>query len=92
MSQTYPAEHVLNDHERQLVMNNGIEYIDDFTLVSAPKLHAWTKVPMEKIQALYISAEAMIKEFHAEKKIEIEEIQVARAAWRARVEDEELNY
>lgn len=92
MAQIYPVQHVLDNHECELVMTNGIEYIDDFTLVSGTKIHAWTKIPMEKIQALYVSAEAMIKEFHTEKKIEIEEIQEFRAAWCTRVEDNEPNY
>lgn len=74
MSKSHPAEHILDGQEYELVSSSGIEYIDDFTLVSKAKLHTWTRVPPEKIHTLYGSAEVMIRDFHAEKKGEIEEI------------------
>jgi hypothetical protein len=85
MSQTLSVEHTLEDHEYKSVMSNGIEYLDDFTLVSAAKLHTWTCIPMGKIRTLYGCAETMIRDFHAGKEEEIKEIQEFRAAGRAEI-------
>jgi hypothetical protein len=79
MNEALSGEHVLKDHEYKLVLSSGIEYLDDFTLVSAAKLHTWTYIPMEKIHRLYGCAEAMIREFHAGKEKEIMEIWEFRA-------------
>ena len=80
MSQTLSVEHTLEDHEYKLVMSNGIEYLDDFTLTSAAKLHTWTRIPMGKICTLYECAEAMVRDFHAGKEKEVREIREFRAA------------
>jgi hypothetical protein len=74
------SEYILLERECQLVMSNGVEYLDDFTSVSCVKLHAWTGIPMGKLRALYGSAEAMIKDFHGGKVKEIGEIQEFRIA------------
>lgn len=78
MSERHPAEQTLENYEYDLVRSSGIEYLDDFTLVSAWKLQLWTSIPMDKIRALYTCAEVMIKEFHDRKEKEIGEIQECR--------------
>jgi hypothetical protein len=78
MSERCPVGQALENYEYDLVRSNGVEYLDDFTLVSAWKLQLWTRIPMDKIQALYTCAEVMIKEFHGRKKREIEEIRECR--------------
>jgi hypothetical protein len=70
----------LEYHEYDLLRSSGMEYIDDFTLVSARKLQHWTNIPADKIRALYRCAEMMIREFHGKKIEEIEEIREFRAA------------
>ena len=80
MNKALSEEHALEDHEYKLVLSSGIEYLDDFTLVSAAKLHTWTCIPTGKICRLYRCAEAMIREFHAGKEKEIKEIWEFRAA------------
>jgi hypothetical protein len=74
MSKRFPVGQALENYEYDLVRSNGIEYLDDFTLVSTWKLQFWTSIPMEKIRALYTCAEVMIKEFHDRKEKEIKEI------------------
>lgn len=64
----------MNTREYNLVIQAGIEFLDDFTLMSAAQLHAWTGIPLTKIQELYGEAKRALDDFHAEKKEEIEEI------------------
>lgn len=81
MNEALSEEHgALEDHEYKSLLSSGIEYLDDFTLMSAAKLHTWTCIPMEKLRRLYGCAEAMIREFHAGKEKEIKEIWEFRAA------------
>jgi hypothetical protein len=64
----------LDDREYTLVIQAGVEYLDDFTMVSATKLQAWTGIPGGKIQLLYRKAKCLMEEFHWRNHREIEEI------------------
>jgi hypothetical protein len=74
LDKTHSSGCVLNKHEYDLVVSAGIEYLDDFTLMTASQLHSWTGIPIPKIQELYKAAKQMMHEFHAEKEEEIEDI------------------
>lgn len=75
MSERCPVEQMLENYEYDLVRSNGIEYLDDFMLVSAWKLQLWTGILRNKIHTLYMCVKVMIEEFHNRKEKEIEEIQ-----------------
>lgn len=74
LDKSYSSSCVLSKHEYDLVDGVGIEYLDDFTLMTATQLHSWTGIPLAKIRELYKAAKQMIHEFHAEKEEEIKDI------------------
>jgi hypothetical protein len=71
----------LDDRECALVIQAGVEYLDDFTMVSATKLQAWTGISGGKIRLLYRKAKRLMEEFHWRNRREIAEIwEIRRAA------------
>ena len=89
LDKTCSSSCVLNKHEYDLVVGIRIEYIDDFTLMTATQLHSWTGIPMAKIRELYKAANEMIHEFHAEKEEEIKDIHHLRQEMLVRMSQSE---
>ena len=71
---------ILNANEYQLVIEAGVENLDDFNLMSETQLQSWTGISMAKVQELYREARWLVEEFHVGKKREIEEIREFRQA------------
>jgi hypothetical protein len=70
----------LDDREYALIIQAGVEYLDDFTMVSATELQAWTGISGGKIRLLYRKAKRLMEEFHWRNRREIEEIWEIRQA------------
>jgi hypothetical protein len=79
---THLSGTLLDERECSLVLQAGIEFLDDFMMVSAAKLHAWTGIPLDRIRLLYRKVEVLIAEFHTRNRREIDEIWEMRQAAR----------
>lgn len=75
----------LTEREYALVMQAGVEYLDDFIMASATQLQAWTGIPGGKIQLLYRKAKILMRRFHWGNHREIEEICEIRQAARTAI-------
>lgn len=61
----------------EILKRAGLEYVDDFTLLSPRSLHVYEGIPVEAIHLLYCGANDMIKALHVTMEQEINEINEA---------------
>lgn len=68
---------------QQALKSSGLEFLNNFTMISPRMVYLINRIPVEMIRELYTRAETMLLALHLERKAEIVEIEEMRRDYRA---------
>lgn len=68
---------------QQALKSSGLEFLDNFTMISPRMVYLINRIPVEMIRELYARAEMMLLALHLEREAEIVEIEEMRREYRA---------